>query len=464
MKNRIFKLPTTVKAGLGGLLLSAIGCAGEYINPITRTQPLVPETPASAPVEPKEQPRPILIEEQEAATEVPVEFTVENKKAFEYLCGIAEKGTPLDDFEQIQLAAKISKKPAEGKATLDDLANAFAEIKGEELKLSYTETIYAEKNQKTAIEELVSKAVKDNNLQQKIEFIKSARCTDKADLVAASDIKVEYKIQDKKAFDEYCKAVEEKDGQTLDEFGKVLLAKALDTDNDGVVTLKEIAQGYAGFAGEAQLSYKQPVFAASGQQITIAALVAKELEGKSVPEKIAFIEKLRRIVEAPKAPQPPSLPKAPPAAPNPTPGKYKEVNVPVQYGFDQSGANRFEQICKFESRSDPYQRLQFAASLDANKDGTVVGKEGGDYVLRKFKQDKKYMSLATTTPSDVKDTANLATLNEKIKVEEGLVDRFSKWLSGKNMYQRAIFLEMKKENPALYEKIDNTIMTALEQK
>jgi len=454
MKN-IFKL------GLGGLLLSAIGCANEYINPITRTQPLVPETPASAPVEPKEQPRPILIEEQEAATEVPVEFTVENKKAFEYLCRIAEKGTPLDDFEQIQLAAKISKKPAEGKATLDDLANAFAEIKGEELKLSYTETIYAEKNQKTAIEELVSKAVKDNNLQQKIEFIKGARCTDKADLVAASDIKIEYKIQDKKAFDEYCKAIEEKDGQTPDEFGKVLLAKALDTDNDGVVTLKEIAQGYSAFAGEAQLSYKQPVFAASGQQITIAALVAKELEGKSVPEKIAFIEKLRRIVEAPKAPQPPSLPKA---APNPTQGKYKDVNVPVQYGFDQSGANRFEQICKFESRSDPYQRIQFAASLDANKDGTVVGKEGGDYVLRKFKQDKKYMSLATTTPSDVKDTANLAALTEKVKVEEGLVDRFNKWLSGKSMYQRAIFLEMKKKNPALYEKIDNTTMTALEQK
>ncbi|VVB81235.1 Uncharacterised protein [uncultured archaeon] len=451
----------TIKMTLAGALMQAIGCvsAGPY-NPPTRTQPLVPETPISTPVEPKEQPKP-QIEENAVATEIPVGYTAENQEAFDYLCGIAQsKETPLDYFEQIQLAVKISKTPNEGKATLDDLANAFEAIKGEEFKLNYTETIYAEESQKEAIEELVNKAVKDSNLQQKIEFIKDARCTENTDLVPAAQVKIAYTIKDRKAFDEYCKTVEEKDGQTLDEFGKVLLAATLDTDNDGIVTLADIARGYATtFPGEKQLSYSLPVLAATGQEKAIATLIRKELEGKSLTETIAFIDKLRKKAEQAQKPQ---APKAP-ASPNPTQGKYKAVDVPVKYGFEGTGANRFEQICKHESRTDPYQRIQFAASLDNDKNGIFSGKEGGDYVLEKFKKDRKYLTLAASVPPEVKDPANLASFVGSVEVEEGLAYRFSKWLSEKNMYERAMFLRLVNKEPEC-SRIDDAVMTVLEKK
>ncbi len=469
MKNRIFKLPTTVKVGLGGLLLYSIGCANEYINPTTRTQPLVPETPASAPVEPKAEPKeqPAPSQEESIETEVKVGYKISNKRAYDDLCSILDKR--LDAFEQIQFVESMDSAP-EGKdnISLDELANAFdTKMKPEALQLSHSEKIYAEEAQKEEIAQEVENAYKAlKTMTESIKFIEGLRAQEHSELQVATELKIGYQVSNKQAFESLCKLIEEKNGKAPDDFEKICLAERIDSDKDGTVTTQDIMKEYDRLAKEGTtVEYAQPIPLAPEQQRTIGSLLRLKVQKMAQKERIAYMQDLRTAKEQPSAPQLPTLPKAPPAAPNPTPGKYKEINVPVQYGFDQNGANRFEQICKFESRSDPYQRIQFAASLDANKDGTLNSDECVGHIRAKFKQGKKeYMELTSKVPPKV-DAENLAALTEKVKVEEGLVDRFNKWLNGKNnMYERAKFLEMKKENPALYATIDNTTMTALEQK
>lgn len=372
MKNRIFKLPTVVKATLGGLLFYALSCASNgYVSPVTRTQPLVPETPAGAPVEPtaepKEQPKPTL--EEPVETEVKVVYKISNKRAYEDLCSILDNR--LDAFEQIKFVESMDSAP-EGKdnISLDELANAFdTKMKLEVLQLSHSEKIYAEENQKEEVAQEVDNAYKAlNSMTERIKFIEGLRAQENSALQVATELKIGYNVSNKQAFESLCKLIEEKNGKAPDDFEKICLAERIDSDKDGTVTTQDIMKEYDRLAKEGTtVEYTQPVPLAPEQQKTIGALLRAKVQKMTQKERIAYMQDLRTAKEQPSAPQPPVAPQ---------PSASYEIS-------DANAQGLFDVLCEKEGRKDDKAKEALKALLDADKDHKITFAECDKYFSSK---------------------------------------------------------------------------------
>ncbi|MBW2969894.1 hypothetical protein KY309_01075 [Candidatus Woesearchaeota archaeon] len=266
------------------------GCSGpEYIPapPVLTThtpRPVItaPVGPAPGPVEPTpvEKPKPLL-------TEIVIEYTINSPKAFESVCRRVEEEKGMqDEFEKIKLARRLDKK-GDGVLSAEETFAAY-ESKNETLR--HAQQVLAGEGEEKFIEETVNQELQGKGLKEKIAFVQKLRSeTAQGSYKEAMQIEVQYQIENMPAFEALCEAVSRKESRDLDTFDKIVLASQIDSDNDGKVTLQDIAKRYVQVSGEepSTIRYSTVVETPQGG---MSELVARRLKGLTLDQKIELVK------------------------------------------------------------------------------------------------------------------------------------------------------------------------------
>lgn len=344
MKKTLTNIVSTAVAGAALLF----GCGGpEYIAapPMLSTHTRQTTPPPSNPTPPPvEAPKPV-------PTEIAIEYTINSPKAFESVCKTLEKkeNKKLNEFGKI-LLARLWDKEGDGVLSAEEV---FAAYKSETKTLSHSEPVLAGKGEEGFMKETAEQHLQGKGLKEKIAFVQELRNkTQQGSYVEATKVEIRYQIENAPAFDALCEAAAIPQGRQLDDFDKIVLASQIDSDNDGKVSLQDIANAYMKAAREQPGKIRYSIVVET-PQAGMTSLVEKRLKGLTLDQKIELVKEFLKS----------TLP------------SRDYANPPAPYTIEKEAETLFNAICVKENRKDKKAKDELAAALDKDADWKVTAAE-----------------------------------------------------------------------------------------